>query len=256
MGRRRHSSIPLAGDTGFTEAELQQLEDFIAEGGSRNLLEALDEKFGFIWEKQRGEGAKYRWQRVVIPDPDVTDETAIPKRYTINGTLDAIVTVNKEDGNVAVQLLDEILDGYALDPTDYLSLEDEAESFWEWPGSLYHATQEDNVEDILADGLLARAETRGLRNRSVGLAVFTTANEETARSGTYGEAVFEIDTKAMKRDRYTPLVSREPDVVEAEQLNALARAFDLEDREFESENDPDTFIIHGNVPAKYLKQIQ
>ena len=46
------------------------------------------------------------------------------------------------------------------------------------PFPLYHATTQDHVEDILEHGLESRNQTRGLNNRSVGSAVFTTSEFE------------------------------------------------------------------------------
>src|SRR6185437_9602849 len=57
-----------------------------------------------------------------------------------------------------------------IDPEDFYPDYDDNwnEEFWEYPSILYHATTDENVEDILRDGLESRSQTRGLSNRSVG----------------------------------------------------------------------------------------
>jgi hypothetical protein len=98
-------------------------------------------------------------------------------------------------------------------------------------------------------------KTRGMSNRSVGCAVFTSHNYETTEY--YYDIVLQIDLGAMKADRYMPDVEREPDVEEAESLSSIAHAIGLEDWEPEVEQgmDYETIIIHGNIPIKYIKNL-
>lgn len=148
------------------------------------------------------------------------------------------------------------------DPDSYLpkgfpDLEEKFNAeFWGGPVELYHATTEDNVADIQSDGLVPMSSTRGISNRSVGSAVFTSINPEVIDS--YGDNIFRIDTAAMKRDGYTPYVSQEPVFPESEKINALLHMYDIEEtHEISSHDgmDPDTVIVHGKIPSKYLELI-
>ena len=146
------------------------------------------------------------------------------------------------------------------DPDSYLpkgfpDLEEKFnDEFWDGPVELYHATTEDNVADIQSDGLVPMSSTRGISNRSVGSAVFTSINPDVIDS--YGDNVFRIDTTAMKRDGYTPYVSQEPVFPESEKINALLHIYDIEEtHEISSYDgmDPDTVIVYGKIPSKYLE---
>jgi hypothetical protein len=128
------------------------------------------------------------------------------------------------------------------------------EEFWEYPVPLYHGT--DDLEGVLAEGINPMSETRGISNRSVGAAVFTSLNDGVADqygSGTDGGVVM-IDTEAMKRDGYTPFVSQEPEVLEEELsaalMHRLGQQYDIEYSD--SGMDPDTVVIDGRVPKQYL----
>ena len=130
--------------------------------------------------------------------------------------------------------------------------------FWEECPTLYHASPEENIESILASGIGTANKTRGMTNRGVGASVFATTNEDYLEDGSYGDAIFEIDTSAMAKDGYTPFVSREPDQVEGDLRSALARRLGLDDRynyNYEQGVDCDTVIVSGGIPAKYLKLI-
>lgn len=124
--------------------------------------------------------------------------------------------------------------------------------FWNSPQTLYHATSIENKDSILRDGIGVDSKTRGLSNRSVGAAVFTSTNPDSIDS--YGDLVLEIDTVKMKKDNYMPEVGLEPDIELAEKMNTLGNMIGLEDYNYESEQgmDPDTFIIYGGIPKKYL----
>jgi hypothetical protein len=125
------------------------------------------------------------------------------------------------------------------------------------PSEVYHATSSDNVDDILADGLLPMSKTRVMTNRSVGASVFTTMNKDSAFSGTYGDSVFSINTAQMKTDGVLPVMMSEPSVYEMEAYSVLAHVLGLDgfDAPIESDgaDDPDTVIIHGAIAPKYLK---
>ena len=137
-----------------------------------------------------------------------------------------------------------------------LSADDFNETFWKHPGTLYHATQDDNVEAIQAEGIGAMNKTRGLTNRGIGSAVFTSSNEDELAYGSYGNNIFEIDMEAMAADGYKPRVEQEPDVEEYEWRRRLLHkvgADSVADRlGLSSDMSPNTVIVHGAIPAKYL----
>jgi len=131
------------------------------------------------------------------------------------------------------------------------------DDFWSGPPPLYHATQDENVEGILKDGIEATAETRGMSNKNVGSAVYTTSEYEEALGGSYGNNIFEIDMKAMKKDGLTPYVSMEPDIARGEAMGALANAVGCEDfrYDYESGMSPTTVVVNSGIPSKYLKLV-
>jgi hypothetical protein len=126
--------------------------------------------------------------------------------------------------------------------------------FWRSPSELYHFTTEDRVEGILAEGLGPRAETRGLTNRDVEAAVFTTTNPEL--SG-YGEQQLVLDMAGMKAAGLMPFVSAEPGHVQYELRGAIAARLGIEDYVYESIDpgaaDPETIIVYGSIPPKFLR---
>ena len=130
-------------------------------------------------------------------------------------------------------------------------------AFWERPSTLWHATPDENVQNILKNGLGRRNDTRGLTNRSVGAAVFTTTEPEELAMGSYGDNHFEIDCAAMKADGLTPTVTQEPEVEEYEFRKALLYKVGAEDAADRLEHGrdmaPHTVIVHGDIPPKYLK---
>lgn len=130
-----------------------------------------------------------------------------------------------------------------------------SDEFWDSPGPVFHATDSENLEAIKVSGIHASSDTRGMSNRHVGSAVYTTAEWDEAKAGHYGDLVIEIDTVAMKRDGVTPYVAQEPDIVRGEMLGALAHALsnDRFHYDFESGMSPNTLVFSGDIPAKYLK---
>ena len=196
----------------------------------------------------------YKWQLATIADPDSAEEIA-DDQFAVPGSRRVVWRRHLDEDRITVEDSAAILEAYDLDPADYLELPNPLANFWKHPVPLYHATTEDHVEAILEEGLRPRSLSRGLRNRGVGAAVFTTSDLEQTAMGTYGDVVFEIDTVTMARDGYTPTVAQEPDVVEAEGLNSLAWAFGLEDFNAEPENDPSTVIVEGAIPPEYLRRL-
>lgn len=184
-----------------------------------------------------------------------------------------VITIEM-DGNLWVLEKDDQGLHYWDNPEDWLNSaverseefylpEDFSKTFWESPIPLYHATSDENVENISKRGLLARSFTRGIGNRNTGAAVFTISGENyddihsaLLKLNSYGESVFEIDTAAMKQDGYMPDVAKEDPISEGELKISLANLIDYEyyggDDYNSGEYFPDTVIIFGNIPAKYL----
>jgi hypothetical protein len=238
----------------FTEQDLDALQEFLDSGGDKEEAKRLIDLFDIEQVGEIREGRKFKWAIFDdIPDPNDADEVE-DGLFSLRGYVGKRVFAFDDEGNVFVDTPEDILDGYSLEASDYIDLPDEFEDFWESPSPLYHATGADNVKSILRSGLNPESQSRGLRNRGVGSAVFTTLEEDSARSGMYGDAVFEIDTRAMARDGYTPEVEGEPDVAEYEAKNSLAWAFGIEDYIQDGpENDPYTVIVYGHIPPKYLR---
>ena len=145
----------------------------------------------------------------------------------------------------------------------YLGDRDFNDEFWRHPPRyLYHGTR--RLSDVLAGGLEPRRETTGISNRHLGPAVFLTSNELLAWEHARGRdpGVVRVDVSAMARDGVMPTASREPAVEEREAESAVARllGFDL-DGPADMENsdpvshDPDTVVLRGAVPSKYLKDV-
>jgi hypothetical protein len=139
---------------------------------------------------------------------------------------------------------------------DYL-IKNFKEEFNDYTGVVWHATDDANVDSILADGLGPRNLTRGLTNRSVGAAIFTTMEKDQAFSGTYGNAVFEVDLNAMKKDGVLPDADLEPAVYEYQAQEILAHTIGLDDFSpaagGDGADDPATIILYGHIDPKYLK---
>ena len=135
--------------------------------------------------------------------------------------------------------------------------------FWEYPQTLYHCTPTENVAAIKTKGLTCQSKTRGINNRSVGHAIFTTQEEEEVEHvrQSYGPVVFAINTRAMKQDGFTPFVTHEPEVDEALELEFIFRKLGHEvdlDRFIDSSGGISqyTVIVHENIPPKYLTIVE
>jgi hypothetical protein len=138
---------------------------------------------------------------------------------------------------------------------NYMPSEDFSKTFWNDVGNgyvLYHATPKDNIESIKKNGIMIADKTRGVSNRSTGAAVFTSENPDDIID--YGNTIFQINISQMKQDGYTPDVSREEPLEEAELLEALAGKIGIEEfnATVESGLYSSTVIIYGNIPPKYI----
>jgi hypothetical protein len=182
-------------------------------------------------------------------------------RYTIIDISDKRVVVLPESSLVVYDfdsgygsvehVSDFVYSNYADDLKGYVDFNEE---FWDHPSILYHATTSANFELIKgSDGLKGMCESRGLGNRGVGCAVFTSMNHEDLLSGSYGSVILTLDTRLMKSDGYIPRVSREPEIEEVDSIQSLVHRLGLH-YEIEYPNDLfiDTVIVHGSIPMKYI----
>lgn len=123
------------------------------------------------------------------------------------------------------------------------------------PGMIfYHGAPDERWPLIDMEGLQARCETRGLHNKYIGDAVFVTPHVYEADR--YGD-VIEIDVWKMLQDGYTPQTALEENVNENNMRKIIADKIGL-DVDFSSEYyslgvDPDTIVIFGDIPRKYLR---
>lgn len=129
--------------------------------------------------------------------------------------------------------------------------------FWEHPEALFHATPTENVELIKREGLKAVHKSRGLANRHIRSAVFTSTEPDWITHH-YGPSVITIHTDLMKKDGFMPQVTKEPNHTESDVINFIANKIgawiddqDLSNSRSEGTTD-DTVIIHSPVPPKYL----
>ncbi len=129
--------------------------------------------------------------------------------------------------------------------------------FWESPPPLLHGTND--LEAVLRSGLAPSSDTRGIDNRSVGAAVFTTTEESIAEEygSSEGGGIVRINTEAMKKDGDTPFVAEEPPIVEYEYTRNIAHHLGMDEYEpdIESGMDPNTVIVHGKIDPKYLTEV-
>lgn len=147
----------------------------------------------------------------------------------------------------------DFIDNLDYDIDQYIQTSNFNEEFWNSPANLYHATSYKNKDDILKNGLMIQSASRGLSNKYIGDSVFTSMNPDAITD--YGSLIFEINTSAMKSDSYMPEVSQEPDIEYGEKKTSLAYMIGLEEYnyDYESGMEPDTVIVYGSIPAKYLR---
>lgn len=143
-----------------------------------------------------------------------------------------------------------------FDLSNYVSLPDYNQSFWEQVGpgySVYHGTTQDNLHDIINYGLEPRSDSRGISNRGTGEAVFASENPDSANRY---PVVLQIDVGAMKKDGYMPTVSQEEPIDVSAMRNALAHKIDLENFQDTPDSSDglaeDTVIFYGPIPPKYI----
>jgi hypothetical protein len=130
--------------------------------------------------------------------------------------------------------------------------------FWEHPEILYHATPTENVEAIKQEGLKLQHKSRGMANRHIRGAVFTSTEPDWI-THSYGPSVITINTRLMKADGFMPTVGKEPNHIEADVTDFIGDKIgawkaghrDLANSQSEGTTD-DTIIIYSAIPPKYL----
>jgi hypothetical protein len=175
------------------------------------------------------------------------------KLYTVG---EAVVDVTDKGIVTTWQDANDFLNGYNTE--QYLPFDPDEQfnkDFWQHPSELYHGTLQGRLDSIMKGGLNPRNETRGMSNRGTPSAVFTSTDWDEANH--YYETVLKIDTEAMKAElppTSLPFAGRESDIVEGEGKETLAHALGYEDYsyDFEQGMSPNTVILYGAIPPKYL----
>ena len=162
--------------------------------------------------------------------------------------------ITSDISGIAENILNYKLSYANIFPNLYDYVRNISSEFWDDPSIVYHATNCDNVDDMLEEGLNGSSGT-GLGNRNTS-GVFTSLNSD-GYIESYGDCVFSIDTVQMKNDGYTPEVEIEPEILEYNIISALNHILkNDEEIELSGDIDFDTIIIGGNVPPKYLKLVK
>jgi hypothetical protein len=129
--------------------------------------------------------------------------------------------------------------------------------FWNRPELLFHGTPKENLEIIKHEGLKAMHKTRGMSNKYIRSAVFTSTEPDWI-SYYYGPVVVTIQTGLMKKDGFMPMVTKEPNHTYDEVMNFIAHkigAWDENHDESSARSEgttDDTVIIYSSIPLKYL----
>jgi hypothetical protein len=227
------------------ESDGMSIEEYCEEFGGERTLDDLHE---FI----RGNSPRLGEYVQSAGDEELGGSRFIVARYKDGGAFVIDEDLNHEPVKSWIEnLSDSELEAYSGFEYDFWSSHDF--------GNLYHATTEDNVESIQRDGLGIRDKTRGISNRGVGAAIFTSLEPNEYNS--YGEFIFEIDVARMAEDGYKPMVEMEPDFVDKARREAILHKLGIRNVEvgMDAGSDgtaEDTRIVHGRIPAKYLKLME
>lgn len=168
-----------------------------------------------------------------------------------------VIDLDENSDELWASTMDSWLDGALDSAGDYVEYDDGLATFWDGSGNpplVYHATDEDNVESILAHGLNPDSRTRGSANRWVGAAVYTSFDPY--RISAYGDTVLVIDTAAMKRDGVHPRLDIEPSIRDYEEMTSVAYAVGAEDYPIDMADDSedyDTLVMFGWIPPQYIR---
>ena len=198
---------------------------------------------------------------------DAEDADSVKKILTTNNIKYNLVTLNSTeflslprlglivyDFTEGYPSVDSIIDFlHTNDAEEFKDVEDFNEKFWEYPIDLYHATTKENWQSIKKNGINPMCKTRGIGNKSVKCAVFTTTEKESLMDGAYGDIIIKIDTHKMKMDSKTPLVSKEPEIEEYDSNMLLAHKLGFRIQlDIPSDIYPNTVIVHEEIPVKYI----
>jgi hypothetical protein len=128
----------------------------------------------------------------------------------------------------------------------------------EYDGVVYHSTPEENLESIENHGLRPESRTRGISNRNVGSAIFT--SYEPDEMGSYGDGLVAIDLEIARRMNPKLETGLEPPIEEYIRRSAIANRLGIEDTGMflPSQSDgirEDTLIIYGDVPKEAIEII-
>ena len=126
------------------------------------------------------------------------------------------------------------------------------------PGTVYHYTNIDSLKGIKSSGFIQCSSGSGLTNRS-SEGVFTSLSEETNASGSYGDILLAIDLSSYLKDHPDVTLSWEPEIEECLMRDAIEGALGLEgDTSPDSSGGMsyDTVIVGGNIPVKYVKEVE
>jgi len=145
---------------------------------------------------------------------------------------------------------------YSIDTSE---LEEQALQDWRENDAkrtvVFHGTTAEALETIRTEGLDPRSDTRGIVNRGVGDAVYTSETADVAEASY--DVVVEIDLPRAIEDGVISVDSldREPDVIRNEVLTGIASSFAVDDFVPEESIDgtrPDTVVISDRIPPEYL----
>jgi len=161
------------------------------------------------------------------------------------------------DGPTEIQTFESFDDFvYSIDTSE---LEEQALQDWREGDAkrtvVFHGTTAEALETIRTEGLDPRSDTRGIVNRGVGDAVYTSETADAAEA--FYDVVVEIDLPRAIEDGVISVDSldREPDVIRNEVLEGIASSFAVDDFVPEESFDgtrPDTVVISERIPPEYL----
>ena len=161
------------------------------------------------------------------------------------------------DGPTEIQTFESFDDFvYSIDTSE---LEEQALQDWREGDAkrtvVFHGTTAEALETIRTEGLNPRSDTRGIVNRGVGDAVYTSETADVAEASY--DVVVEIDLPRAIEDGVISVDSldREPDVIRNEVLEGIAISLDAGDfvpAESIDGTRPDTVVISDRIPPEYL----